>query len=204
MRATVLTMPRTMWLRMVSAAVLFIAILALTMPPGRSQTDSGMAPVRDVAGHRVDLFGADTRAVVLFFVTDECPISNSYIPEMNRIVAQYGPEKVAFYAVYTDPSDSVAAIQEHAHAYGLQIPLIPDSDHALVRRAGATVTPEVALLTPGGRVAYRGRIDDWYVDFGERRAAPTHGYLREALDEVLSGKPVTTPRVAPIGCSIVP
>jgi thiol-disulfide isomerase/thioredoxin len=162
------------------------------------------AIVKDIDGHAFRLFGPDDRATVLFFVADECPIVNSYMPEMNRIVAQYAPQKVAFFAVYSDPSVSSAAIRRHAEGFALHMPLIADKAHLLVRRAGATVTPEVAVFAPDGRLVYRGRIDDWYVDFGRRRTAPTQHYLREALDEVLRGAPVAVAQVPPIGCSIVP
>jgi hypothetical protein len=88
--------------------------------------------------------------------------------------------------------------------FDLHMPLIADSAHFLVRRAEATVTPEVAVFTPGGKLVYLGRIDDWYVDIGKRRAAPTQRYLRQALDEVLQGKKVAIPEVHPVGCSIAP
>jgi AhpC/TSA family len=183
-----------------STAVL-LAILTLT-PSHAFQTPSAIAPVRDVDGHRLNLLGQSTKAAVLFFIASDCPITSSYIPEINRIVADYGSRHIAFYAVYADPTVSVPAIRRHARAYGLQIPLIPDPAHYLVHKVGATVTPEVAVLEPGDKLAYLGRIDDWYVDFGKRRAAPTQRYLRQALDAVLSGKPVAVTRVDPIGCAI--
>jgi hypothetical protein len=171
-------------------------------PSRASQTPAATTSVRDIDGHRFNLVGQDTKAKVLFFITTDCPIANSYLPEINRIVTGYEPRKVAFYAVYTDPTVSMPAIRKHAHEFGLRIPLIPDTTHDLVHRVGATVTPEVAVLNEGGRLVYRGRIDDWYVDFGKRRSAPTRRYLQQALDAVLSGKPVAIPNVDPIGCSI--
>ncbi|MGD0223371.1 MAG: redoxin domain-containing protein [Terriglobia bacterium] len=191
--------------RLESSALIILAILPLTLPSGASQTPSAMASgtmVRDIEGHRISLFGQDVKAAVLFFITNDCPITNSYIPEINRIVANYKARKTAFYAVYTDPTVSIPAIRRHALEFGLHIPLIPDTAHYLVHRVGATVTPEVAVLERGGKLVYLGPIDDLYVDFGKRRAAPTQWYLRQALDAVLSGKPVAIPAVNPIGCFI--
>jgi hypothetical protein len=191
-------------LRLGSSALILLATLALALPPGVSQSPSAIAPVRDSDGRQLDLLGHDAQAAVLFFVTNDCPITNSYVPEINRIIADYQPRKIAFYAVYTDPTVSIPAIRKHAREFGLHIPLIPDTRHYLVHRVGATVTPEVAVLERGGKLAYLGRIDDLYVDLGKRRAAPTQRYLRQALDAVLSGKPVAIPRVDPIGCFIYP
>jgi len=142
------------------------------------------------------------KAAVLFFLTNDCPITNSYIPEINRIIASYEAREIAFYAVYTDATVSIPEIRRHAREFGLHIPLIPDPSHYLVHRAGATVTPEVAVLDRGGKIVYLGPIDDLYVDFGKRRLAPTQRYLRQALDGVLSGNPVAIPNANPIGCFI--
>lgn len=189
-------------LRLETAAFMILSTVLLGVPSRASQTPAATTSVRDIDGHRLNLVGQDTKAEVLFFITTDCPIANSYLPEINRIVTGYAPRKIAFYAVYTDPAISVQAIRKHAHEFGLRIPLIPDTTHDLVHRVGATVTPEVAVLNEQGKLVYRGRIDDWYVDFGKRRSAPTRRYLQQALDAVLSGKPVAIPNVEPIGCSI--
>jgi hypothetical protein len=192
-------------LRLGSSALMILAILALTLPSGASQTPSAIASgtmLRDADGHRLNLLGQDTKAAVLFFLTNDCPITNSYIPEINRIVAIYEAREIAFYAVYTDATVSIPEIRRHAREFGLHIPLIPDPSHSLVHRAGATVNPEVAVLDRGGKIVYLGPVDDLYVDFGKRRPAPTQRYLRQALDAVLSGNPVAIPNANPIGCFI--
>src|SRR5581483_764026 len=66
---------------------------------------------------------------------------------------------------------------------------------------GAKRTPEVFLLDAGRAIRYHGRIDDQY-GVGFRREAPTRRDLREALDELLAGKPVSTPRTEVAGCVI--
>ena len=49
---------------------------------------------------------------------------------------------------------------------------------------------------------YRGRIDDTYFGYGKRRFAATHHDLRDALEAVLSGKPVHERTTEAIGCFI--
>jgi hypothetical protein len=77
-----------------------------------------------------------------------------------------------------------------------------DRTHALVKAAGATMTPEAALFSPDGTLQYLGRIDDLYADYMKKRPAPTRRDLREALDELLAGKSVSIKRAEPIGCYI--
>src|SRR5580700_6099593 len=184
---------------------IILAILALTLPAPASQVSSAISSstiVSDTDGHRLNLFDPGVKAAVLFFVTNNCPITNSYAPEINRIVADYEARKMAFYAVYTDQTLSIPAIRKHARDFGIHIPLIADTKHDLVHKVSATVTPEAAVLESDGKLVYLGRIDDLYADFGKRRPAPTQRYLRQALDAVLSGKPVAIPSVDPIGCYI--
>ena len=73
-----------------------------------------------------------------------------------------------------------------------------------MRAAGASTTPEAAIISPSGQVLYRGRIDNVYAGLGKRRPAATERDLRKALDEVLSGKPVSTRETKAIGCYIPP
>ena len=81
-------------------------------------------------------------------------------------------------------------------------PVLFDPKQMLVRLAGATATPEVALLSHEGSVLYLGRIDKRIVDFDKRRPAATESDLRNALDAVLAGKAVARPKTDVIGCAI--
>jgi hypothetical protein len=58
------------------------------------------------------------------------------------------------------------------------------------------VTPEVAVVGPGGALLYRGRIDDLWSDYGKRRQEPTTRDLRAALDAALAGRPTPPPPAA--------
>jgi hypothetical protein len=80
--------------------------------------------------------------------------------------------------------------------------MVLDPQHQWVGEAGATRTPEVAVFSPRRELLYRGRIDDRYVDFGQRRTEPTTHDLRDALEAILAGKPVAQSRTEPIGCDI--
>jgi hypothetical protein len=84
----------------------------------------------------------------------------------------------------------------------LKILADPDPAHLLVRRVGATVTPEAAVLDQKGRMLYRGPIDGLYFDFGKRRPAPTQSHVRQVLDAILSGKPIIMLRIKLVGCYI--
>ena len=161
--------------------------------------------VPDVDGRdRTPLAITVNRAVVLLFVTNDCPIANSYAPEIQRIQKAYAGAKFDFYLVYVDPALSAKAAKQHARDYGYTFPALLDRTQALARFTGATVTPEAAIVGANGKVLYRGRIDDRYVDFGKSRAQPTIRDLRNALDAVAQGKPVPPATGRAIGCFLPP
>lgn len=145
---------------------------------------------------------ADRKATVFFFLLPDCPISNAYSPEVQRIVTAYASRKVAAFIVHADPDVTAEQAKKHAKDFGLTSPVLLDPGHALVKRTGVSMAPEVAVVSPAGKVAYRGRIDDWYADYGKRRAAPTQRDLRAALDAVLDGKPVPVAVTKVIGCDL--
>lgn len=159
--------------------------------------------LRDTAGveHTAHEW-SQARAVVLFFVTTDCPLSNGYAPEMNRIEQAYKPRGVLFYAVQGDTTIPDAEVRQHAIDYGYRFPALLDPQQFLVRHTGATVTPEAVVLSPEGSVLYLGRIDNRVEDFGKTRIAATEFDLRDALDAVLAGRPVPHPHTRALGCAI--
>src|SRR5207248_7360801 len=106
------------------------------------------APIVDLNGRAVDLFSPTRRATVLLFITNDCPISNAYAPEIHRLCDQYTRQNIAFYLVYADPSLSTEDARRHYAEYGYRCPALLDRGHELAQRAGATVTPEAAARLP--------------------------------------------------------
>lgn len=138
---------------------------------------------------------------VLFYLTTDCPIANQYAPEIRRICADFGSKGVQCFLVYADQQVPLETIRQHAaEYYGNCCPAIPDSEHVLVKQAGATVSSEVAVFSKGARLHYRGRIDDLYAALGTPRPVVTSRDLRDALDALISGGGVRVPRTEAFGC----
>ncbi len=149
----------------------------------------------------VNPFAAEkAKAVVLVFVRTDCPISNRYTTELTRLRKKF--TGTDWWLVYPDDDVSIAAIREHQKEYKLDIPALRDPHRELVKLAGVRVTPEAAVFLPGRKVAYRGRIDDRFVAFGDYRSEATRRDLEEALLDVVSGKPVRVSETNAVGCTI--
>jgi thiol-disulfide isomerase/thioredoxin len=156
----------------------------------------------DLNGKPVDPFVTHDKALVLVFLSPDCPISNRYAPEIQRLSQKFESRGAKFWLVYPDAEVAAGTIREHLREYRYSLPALRDPHHALVKRAGARVTPEAAVFDSKGRLVYRGRIDDRYVDFGQERAAPTKRDLSDAVEASLDGKAVVPPRSRAIGCYI--
>jgi hypothetical protein len=114
----------------------------------------------------------------------------------------YHDRGVDFHLIYVDPKESPATIRRHLEEYQYPCNGIHDPLHELVKMTDATVTPEAVVFDSRQKIAYRGRIDDLYVRFGEARPEPTTHDLADAVEAVLAGQSVIAPETKAIGCYI--
>jgi len=144
----------------------------------------------------------ESKLFVCLFTRTDCPVSNSYAPEVRRIYEKFSTRGVSFYLVYPDPDESAQVIDKHLKEYSYPFAGLRDPKHELVKLAGAKITPEAAVFDGSGKLLYRGRIDDRYVDFGKARVAATVKDLENALEAILDGKPAPAAGGPAIGCFI--
>jgi len=152
-------------------------------------------------GKAIDPFKGEGRVVVLLFVRTDCPISNRYAPTIQKVIERFSG-KAKFWLVYPDADESAAQIRAHDEEFHYTIPALRDVHHALVKRAQAEIIPEAAVFDASGKLAYHGRIDNWYEDFGRSRATPTTHELDDAVRNALDGKASTPAHVSAVGCYI--
>jgi hypothetical protein len=158
--------------------------------------------VRDNLSEIEDAMMGALAMTVLIFVSVDCPVSNRYAPEIKRLYEEFSPRGVRFRLVYPNPLDTENAISRHLHAFGYPQIAERDRDHALVKMAGASITPEAAVFDARERMVYLGRINDRFVELGRERPAATRHDLRNALTAALAGKPVNPSRTQAVGCFI--
>jgi hypothetical protein len=183
-------------MRYLCAILCLAASLCLGAPD--TGTELVFKDLQDVPHHPLE--PVEKVASVLIFYWQDCPISNGYAPELNRIAA--GHTNFAFYIVQVDPELNAPMAREHARQYHLAMPVLLDPQHRLVKLAGAGVTPEAVVFGKGGEILYRGRIDDGYEALGKKRAAARQHDLSDALDAITAGQPVKQKETKAIGCLI--
>jgi thiol-disulfide isomerase/thioredoxin len=145
---------------------------------------------------------ARDRATVLLFISTECPYSNRYAPEIQRLYKAFTSRGVRFWLVYPSRSDTPPVIAKHLKAFGYPDIVLRDRSDPLLKLASPTVTPEAAVFDAARKRVYQGRIDDRFVELMKERLAPTTHDLEQALTAVLAGKPVFPATTQAVGCFI--
>jgi hypothetical protein len=165
--------------------------------------------VRDVTGAVLKPFAAGTAASLVFFVATDCPVSNGYAPEIQRVCRDYARRGVACSLLYEDVDTATTKrvldqqVRAHMSEYGYRdLPAAIDRQRSAATAARATVTPTAVVVDRAGEIRYRGRIDNLYAALGKPRQQITRHDLRDALDAVVTGRRVTHPETEPIGCYI--
>ena len=160
--------------------------------------------IRDLNGRLLNLFQPAGAANVRFFIASDCPISNGYAPEIQKLCAQYEGKGVRCTLLYEDVGIDRRSAQKHLDEYRYRgIPAAIDADRKIANFAQATVTPEAVLVDSKGEIRYRGRINNFYAALGKPRQQVTQHDLADALHAVLTGKPVPNPETKALGCYIV-
>jgi hypothetical protein len=182
------------------------SLFALALLVGFSTWSPAKPPelaIKDLAGKtHTPWSDKKTKAVVVVFISTDCPIANFYQPSLRRLAREFGAKGVSFFQVHPDPEVALKDAGQHVRDFEITVPVAIDHGQKLTKQLKAKTTPEVFVLTPDGKTAYRGRIDDTYTTFGKRRPAPTKHDLKEALNAVLAGKKVPVPVTDSVGCRI--
>lgn len=139
--------------------------------------------------------------VVVIFTSNDCPFDNYYTDRIGRLVTDYAG-KIPFLLVnaHLDPQEAEANMKKEAAAWSFRAPYLSDKDQQAMEALSARRSPEVFLLKPGTggfQVFYSGALDDNPQD----ASAVTVQYLRDAMENLLAGKPSLAP-VRAAGCTI--
>ena len=200
--------------------VLFLILLALGQglraetpsSPGKS-SDSAKSPdaVKDFAllDHKgvfrhLHYYAKDpaTKAIVLFVQGNGCPLVRKRLPELKRLREAYGTNGVHFWMLNANPQDKRDDVVKEATEFGIELPILMDEAQLVAKELKVVRTAEAIVIEPNKwRIRYRGAIDD-RLSYEKEKPEATQHYLKNALDELLAGKPVKTEVTSAPGCVV--
>jgi len=146
------------------------------------------------------------KGFIVVFTCNHCPFSKSYedrIIELNKKFENLGYPVVAINPndPEREPEDSFENMQKRAKEKGFTFPYLFDETQKISYFYGAERTPHVYIVKKEAgklKVAYIGAIDNDVQNVNEKKEK----YVETAVNELISGKPVTKALTKAVGCAI--
>jgi peroxiredoxin len=151
--------------------------------------------------------------LMVVFLSNHCPYSHAAEQRLLPLAREYADKGLAVVAInpnspdgiridelgYSKYNDSYDEMKLYAKEAGFPFPYLYDGDTQITAKAyGCLATPHVFLFDRERKLRYVGRVDD--SRFEELSSVKTHD-TRNAVVEMLAGKPVTVAQTTVMGCS---
>jgi peroxiredoxin len=177
--------------------------MEMTSTPADSYAPDFELPGIDDKVHHLARYLENFQAVVVVFMCNHCPYVGLYLDRLKQLQADFQERGVTLIGINANdavryPDDSFENMKTFAAKNEINFPYIRDVTQDVAHCFGAERTPEVFLLDKNGVVRYHGQIDDSAND-PEAVRVP---YLRNAIEQLLSGEPVTLSSTEAIGGSV--
>jgi len=200
-------MKKQFTISIVLAAILAI-VLAAVSSMARVESDVPAAPAIGTVLDDFKLPDADgkdhslkslvgTKGAVLIFIATKCPVSNNYNERMEKLAQDYKAKGINVIGINSNVTEAAAEVKSHAGERHLSFTILKDNGNKIADQLGATRTPEVYVLDASLKLVYHGRIDN-----SQKVEGITSNDLRDTLDELLAGKPITKTGGVAFGCTI--
>lgn len=158
-------------------------------------------PATDGKKYSLNTF-AGKKALVVVFSCNHCPYVQAYEERIMEIQKDYSKD-VQVIAISSNedenyPEDSFENMKARSQMKKFNFPYLHDETQNVAKAYGATHTPEIFLFDKDKKLVFHGKIDD---NWQESQSVKSK-YLRNAIDEILSGKQISVPETFTIGCTI--
>jgi peroxiredoxin len=151
--------------------------------------------------------------LMVVFLSNHCPYSHAAETRLLPLAREFKTKGMAVVAInpnspdglsvtelgYSKYNDSYEEMKLYARDVGFPFPYLYDGDTQVTAKAyGCLATPHVFLFDRERKLRYVGRVDD--SRFEDVKTVTTHD-ARNAVVELLAGRPVTVPSTIVMGCS---
>lgn len=157
-----------------------------------------------ISGKLISLSQFPAKIIVIMFICNHCPYVKHILPELLTVTRIYTAKSVQFIAINANdveqyPEDSPENMAILAKKMDFCFPYLLDSAQDTAKRYQAACTPDFYIFNQNLRCVYRGRFDH----SSPGKPDPVTGTdLRAALDNLLTGQPVSTAQYPSMGCNI--
>lgn len=145
------------------------------------------------------------KIVVLEWFNYECPFCKYHYETETTMVDMandYATKNVVWLAINSTSHQENQKNIDYAKAHNIPFAILVDKDGKVGRLYNAQRTPEMFIIDAQGKIVYHGASDN--APLGKLQEGQTQkiNYVKNALDELLAGKPITLPKTVPYGCTV--
>jgi peroxiredoxin len=194
-----------MKITLILAATLALAASAWAVEVGKPAPDFTGT---DITGKTIKLSDYKGKIVVIESYNSDCPFChNQYqsgaTQELQKQLADKGVVWLLVNSVSPSNGSHRTAAEAQQEWSSLKIAAtawIDDSTGTIGHLYGMRTTPHVFVVNKDGTLAYEGAMDDHPDPVHDPRTA--RNYVKEAVDDLLAGKPVAVTQTKPYGCAV--
>jgi len=184
---------------LLAAAPLVVAVAsawAQDAKPAEAKPAPAIA-LKDTEGKDHTLEQYKDKIVVLEWTEPGCPyiVRHAKAQTMKKIQADYKDKNVVVLGVCTSRFTDAAKMKEFCAEHKIDYPVLMDTTGSVGRAYGASNTPHLFVVNQG-KIVYSGAIDN---DPKGTMKDGVKNHVRDALDEIIAKKPVTTASTKPYG-----
>ena len=144
------------------------------------------------------------KGTVVMFICNHCPYVKHVQKELVNLANDFSHEGIGFVAISSNdvekyPEDGPDQMRDVARKWGYSFPYLFDRTQETARNYDAACTPDFYIFDKSDELVYRGQLDDSRPGNGK----PLTGKdIRQALDDLLNGNPVSEDQFPSQGCNI--
>ena len=143
------------------------------------------------------------KGLLIIFTCNHCPYAIAVWPRLivlSKLAKDLGIETIAINPNINPayPDDSPDNMKAKVKEWGITFPYLVDQDQSVARDFKAQCTPDIYLYDQDAALVYHGRVDDNWKD----ESGVTRQELKEAIEALAAGNPVSSDQRPSMGCSI--
>ena len=194
-------------LLLLSAGVLILTLAVSAGEPYKAGDYASDFSLKNVDGTSVSLSQMENaKGFIVMFICNKCPVVKQYETRIMDLHKKFSDKGYPVIAINSNdkiisPGDSFEEMQKLAMTRKYGFRYLYDESQEVVRKFGATNTPQVFVLSKKDdklKVEYIGAIDN----NADNPAMADKKYVEDAVNALLKGEQVTVTKTKAVGCSV--
>ena len=188
----------------ITIAIAAVLAAQMTLYADEKTTKAPDFTLKNYDGKEVKLADLKGKIVVLEWFNYECPFVKYHYEKastMKDLAAKYKDRNVVWLAINSTGHQETTKNKEFAEKNKILFPILDDRSGIIGKAYHATTTPHIFIINANGNIIYNGAIDN--APMGK---VPQDGkvvnYVDKALEELTTGRTVSTAKTKPYGCTV--